>query len=72
MEKRKKKRNSLITGPREILAQRAQVHARGQAAQPAHGGAERRGGHHGRGPTRQREGGNGVRGRSAAVRTGRR
>jgi hypothetical protein len=27
----------------EILAQRARVRARGQAAQPAHGGAERRG-----------------------------
>jgi hypothetical protein len=43
--KGKKKRNSQLTGLGEILAQRARARARGhgQAAQPAHGGAERRG-----------------------------
>jgi hypothetical protein len=66
--KRKKKRNSILTGLGGFWPSE-----RGQAAQSAHGGAERR---------EQalwawahapvRGGGNGVRGRSAAVRTGHR
>jgi hypothetical protein len=66
--KRKKKRNSLLTGP----GGRFWPSERGQAAQPAHGGAERRE----RAPLAWAHvparggGGNGVRGRSAAVRTG--
>jgi hypothetical protein len=66
--RRKNKRNSMLTRPGGILAQRARA---GGPAGPRKSGTARVGAM-GAGPRASERGGNGVRGRSAAVRIGRR